>query len=160
MAINYVIFGNSTDRRRPDLMWWLTRPLAFIGPLLCTLPVIYLFGRKWVDPPGPVVRGDQGAIGELIGVDPPAADRIGESSQQKSASDRSPIGSQPVVVVAAVVGGVGVGTTNSCVDRVDDAVRPRRVGGDDRGAVDRLGDRIDARSSHRPASSTRTARCR
>ena len=48
MAINYVIFGNIPDRRRPDLMWWLTRPLAFIGPLLCTLPVIYLFGRRWV----------------------------------------------------------------------------------------------------------------
>ena len=32
----------------PDLLWWLTRPLAFIGPLLCTLPVIYLFGRRWV----------------------------------------------------------------------------------------------------------------
>jgi peptidoglycan/LPS O-acetylase OafA/YrhL len=47
-AINYVVFGNSTDVRRPDLLWWLTRPLAFIGPLLCTLPVIYLFGRKWV----------------------------------------------------------------------------------------------------------------
>ena len=47
-AINYVIFGNRTDVRRPDLLWWLTRPLAFIGPLLCTLPVIYLFGRKWV----------------------------------------------------------------------------------------------------------------
>jgi peptidoglycan/LPS O-acetylase OafA/YrhL len=47
-AINYVIFGNRTDLRRPDLLWWLTRPLAFIGPLLCTLPVIYLFGRKWV----------------------------------------------------------------------------------------------------------------
>jgi peptidoglycan/LPS O-acetylase OafA/YrhL len=47
-AINYVIFGNRTDVRRPDLLWWLTRPLAFIGPLLCTLPVIYLFGRRWV----------------------------------------------------------------------------------------------------------------
>ncbi len=53
MAINYVIFGNSTDRRRPDVTWWLTRPLAFIGPLLCTLPVIYLFGRKWVTRPSP-----------------------------------------------------------------------------------------------------------
>jgi hypothetical protein len=47
-AINYVIFGNRTDVRQPDPLWWLTRPLAFIGPLLCTLPVIYLFGRKWV----------------------------------------------------------------------------------------------------------------
>jgi Acyltransferase family len=47
-AINYIIFGNRADMRRPDPLWWLTRPLAFIGPLLCTLPVIYLFGRKWV----------------------------------------------------------------------------------------------------------------
>jgi hypothetical protein len=52
-AINYVIFGNRTDIRRPDLLWWLTRPLAFIGPLLCTLPVIYLFGRRWVTRPRP-----------------------------------------------------------------------------------------------------------
>ncbi len=57
-AINYVVFGNSTDIRRPDLLWWLTRPLAFIGPLLCTLPVIYLFGRKWVtgERPASMVR--------------------------------------------------------------------------------------------------------
>ena len=57
-AINYVVFGHSTDIRRPDLLWWLTRPLAFIGPLLCTLPVIYLFGRKWVtgERPASMVR--------------------------------------------------------------------------------------------------------
>jgi hypothetical protein len=47
-ALNFAIFGNRTDVRRPDALWWLTRPLAFIGPLLCTLPVIYLFGRRWV----------------------------------------------------------------------------------------------------------------
>jgi hypothetical protein len=47
-ALNYVIFGNRTDVRQPDLLWWLSRPLAFVGPLLCTLPVIYLFGRRWV----------------------------------------------------------------------------------------------------------------
>jgi peptidoglycan/LPS O-acetylase OafA/YrhL len=52
-AINYVIFGNRTDVREPDVLWWLTRPLAFIGPLLCTLPVIYLFGRRWVTRPRP-----------------------------------------------------------------------------------------------------------
>ena len=32
---------------RSDLRWWLMRPVAIIGPLLCTLPVIWLFGRKW-----------------------------------------------------------------------------------------------------------------
>jgi len=34
----------------PDLGWWLTRPFAFITPLLFTLPVIYLFGRQWRRP--------------------------------------------------------------------------------------------------------------
>ncbi|MFC7763453.1 hypothetical protein ACFQY4_39465 [Catellatospora bangladeshensis] len=26
-----------------DLGWWLTRPLAIIGPLICTIPVLLLF---------------------------------------------------------------------------------------------------------------------
>jgi hypothetical protein len=34
------------DRTPPDAIWWLSRPLAIVGPLLCTLPVIYLFGRR------------------------------------------------------------------------------------------------------------------
>ena len=29
----------------PDAWWWLQRPIAIAGPLLCTLPVIWLFGR-------------------------------------------------------------------------------------------------------------------
>jgi peptidoglycan/LPS O-acetylase OafA/YrhL len=36
------------DRTPPDALWWLSRPLAVLGPLLCTLPVIYLFGRHGV----------------------------------------------------------------------------------------------------------------
>jgi hypothetical protein len=39
----------------PNLTWWLTRPFAILGPLACTLPVIWLFGRRWVrarDPDG------------------------------------------------------------------------------------------------------------
>ncbi|MEU4830288.1 acyltransferase [Streptosporangium sp. NPDC023615] len=32
---------------RPDLSWWLERPLAVGGALMCTLPVIMLFGRRW-----------------------------------------------------------------------------------------------------------------
>ncbi|HEY3144282.1 MAG TPA: acyltransferase [Acidimicrobiales bacterium] len=32
--------------RRPDAEWWLTRPFAFLGPLLVTLPIILLLGRK------------------------------------------------------------------------------------------------------------------
>jgi peptidoglycan/LPS O-acetylase OafA/YrhL len=34
------------DRTPPDAVWWLSRPLAVVGPLLCTLPVIYVFGRR------------------------------------------------------------------------------------------------------------------
>jgi hypothetical protein len=29
-----------------DIGWWLTRPLAIIGPLLCTIPVLWLF--RWL----------------------------------------------------------------------------------------------------------------
>ena len=35
------------DDRTPDLIWWLNRPLAVLAPLLMTLPVIALFGRRW-----------------------------------------------------------------------------------------------------------------
>ncbi|GAA4196448.1 acyltransferase [Streptosporangium oxazolinicum] len=35
------------ERVRPDLFWWLERPLAVAGALVCTLPVIMLFGRQW-----------------------------------------------------------------------------------------------------------------
>ena len=34
---------------QPDLSWWLQRPVAVLGPLLCKLPVIWLFGR-WSPP--------------------------------------------------------------------------------------------------------------
>lgn len=36
------------EQRDPDLLWWLSRPFAFLGALLITLPVIFLFGRQWV----------------------------------------------------------------------------------------------------------------
>ena len=35
-------------KRQPDARWWAFRPVSFVGPLLFTLPVIYLFGRRWV----------------------------------------------------------------------------------------------------------------
>jgi hypothetical protein len=38
--------ATGAHRTPPDAVWWLSRPLAVIGPLLCTLPVIYLFGRR------------------------------------------------------------------------------------------------------------------
>jgi hypothetical protein len=31
--------------RQPDLGWWLTRPIAWIGPLLWTIPVIWVFSK-------------------------------------------------------------------------------------------------------------------
>jgi len=37
--------------RRPDLQWWLTRPFAFIGPLLLTMPIILILGRSYVKKP-------------------------------------------------------------------------------------------------------------
>jgi peptidoglycan/LPS O-acetylase OafA/YrhL len=50
MAISRFLFW-LWDRRlndpSPDLIWWLSRPLAVIGPLVCTLPVIVFFGRRW-----------------------------------------------------------------------------------------------------------------
>ncbi|NUT31882.1 MAG: acyltransferase [Hamadaea sp.] len=38
-------FTDRTDDLRIDLQWWLTRPLAVVGPLICTLPVIVLFTK-------------------------------------------------------------------------------------------------------------------
>jgi len=36
------------SKRQPDLRWWLFRPVSFVGPLLFTLPVIFIFGRRWL----------------------------------------------------------------------------------------------------------------
>ncbi len=38
------------QKRQPDAKWWLFRPVSFVGPLLCTMPVICLFGRRWAKP--------------------------------------------------------------------------------------------------------------
>jgi hypothetical protein len=47
-AARYALAGSRNEPREPSLGWWLYRPVAFVGPLLFTLPVIYLFGRQWV----------------------------------------------------------------------------------------------------------------
>lgn len=47
-GVSYAILGNRPERANPTLWWWIQRPVAFIGPLLFTLPVIYLFGRRWI----------------------------------------------------------------------------------------------------------------
>ena len=46
-GVEWSIFGTQTEAVEPTLMWWLLRPVSIIGPLLATLPVIYLFGRRW-----------------------------------------------------------------------------------------------------------------
>ena len=55
LAVVYAVRGRNNEPRTPDLGWWLTRPLAFIGPLVVTIPVILLFGKQWVrgDTPAP-----------------------------------------------------------------------------------------------------------
>ncbi|WP_018353599.1 acyltransferase family protein [Longispora albida] len=55
--IGWLVFDQKIDDRvPPDVVWWLYRPLAIIGPLICTLPVIWLFGRRWVRKPVPVTE--------------------------------------------------------------------------------------------------------
>jgi hypothetical protein len=49
-AARYALHGNTNEAREPTLWWWLSRPLSFVGPLVFTLPVIFLFGRQWVRP--------------------------------------------------------------------------------------------------------------
>ena len=48
-AFGYFVLHNDPVRR-PTLYWWLGRPFAFIGPLLLTLPIIFLLGRQYVKP--------------------------------------------------------------------------------------------------------------
>ena len=48
-AARYALAGNKNEAAEPTGWWWLGRPFAFIGPLVFTLPVIFLFGRKWVN---------------------------------------------------------------------------------------------------------------
>jgi len=51
-AVQYAIAGGENEATKPTGWWWLSRPISFILPLLFTLPVIYLFGRRWVKPSG------------------------------------------------------------------------------------------------------------
>jgi len=47
-AVVYFVFERRiVDDRAPDVIWWAERPLAVLGPLLFTVPVIALFGRRW-----------------------------------------------------------------------------------------------------------------
>jgi hypothetical protein len=61
LALGYALRGNQNDPVTPDAHWWLTRPLALVFPLLFTLPVIWLFGRRWTAQPAaqPAVAGQK-----------------------------------------------------------------------------------------------------
>jgi len=50
-VVNWIgtLFGLQ-PQREPNLLWWLVRPFSFVLPLLCTLPIIWLFGRRWTKP--------------------------------------------------------------------------------------------------------------
>jgi hypothetical protein len=50
-AASYAIAGQVNEAREPTAWWWIYRPASVIGPLLFTMPVIYLFGRRWVKQP-------------------------------------------------------------------------------------------------------------
>jgi peptidoglycan/LPS O-acetylase OafA/YrhL len=61
-AARYAWAGKRNEAREPTLSWWLSRPLAFVGPLLFTLPVILLFGRRWVKNKDRTGTGDQSSV--------------------------------------------------------------------------------------------------
>ncbi|MFR9802883.1 acyltransferase family protein [Pseudonocardia sp. RS010] len=44
-GVTYAWAGRLGEREVPDLVWWLERPLQVAVSLVCTLPVIWLFGR-------------------------------------------------------------------------------------------------------------------
>ncbi|TDD19572.1 acyltransferase [Nonomuraea diastatica] len=46
LGLSWWWFGTMATQIPPDLKWWLERPIAIVGPLICTAPVIYLFGRR------------------------------------------------------------------------------------------------------------------
>ena len=66
-AVEWSIFGVQSEAVAPTLTWWLLRPVAIIGPLICTLPVIYLFGRRYKSSPAvfdPVPRVEDPEVGD------------------------------------------------------------------------------------------------
>ena len=111
--------GERNEAREPTLWWWLYRPLAFIGPLLFTLPVIYLFGRQWMKRPCRWRHDATAAVAATVGTacSPPPSSRspprsstpggTSRSSRAATASPRcgrsssSPASSALVVLVAA-----------------------------------------------------------
>ncbi|MGH3656375.1 MAG: acyltransferase family protein, partial [Micromonosporaceae bacterium] len=53
-AYRYLLWlftGGGLDPVPPDLTWWLSRPVAVVGSLVCTVPLVYVFAR-WGGPFG------------------------------------------------------------------------------------------------------------
>ncbi|MDQ3391865.1 MAG: hypothetical protein M3508_11110, partial [Actinomycetota bacterium] len=48
LAARYLVAGENNEATAPTAGWWLTRPLAVIGPLLFTLPGDLPFGKQWI----------------------------------------------------------------------------------------------------------------
>lgn len=67
-AVEWSIFGTQVEGTEPTITWWLLRPVAIIGPLLATLPVMYLFGRRWqtqtTDPPPRIFPIEDEQVGD------------------------------------------------------------------------------------------------
>ncbi|MEU6711078.1 acyltransferase [Nonomuraea sp. NPDC046802] len=63
LGLSWWLFGTLDTKIPPDLKWWLERPIAIIGPLICTLPVIYLFGRR----KPPVRQKQDREVGRSVG---------------------------------------------------------------------------------------------
>ncbi len=65
-AVDYFVFeGRIVDDRSPDLIWWLERPVAVLGPLLFTVPVILLFARHRASRDAePRRSGDEGTVAD------------------------------------------------------------------------------------------------
>ncbi|HEX4816280.1 MAG TPA: acyltransferase [Nonomuraea sp.] len=66
LGLSWWIFGTLATPIPPDLYWWLERPIAIVGPLICTAPVIYLFGRRRR---GPVGQTRDEEVGGSVGSD-------------------------------------------------------------------------------------------
>ncbi|MET7463747.1 acyltransferase [Nonomuraea sp. NPDC005501] len=46
LGVSWWLFGTLGAKVPPDLKWWLERPIAILGPLVCTLPVLLLYNRR------------------------------------------------------------------------------------------------------------------
>lgn len=85
-AVEWTIFGRSAEGVAPTWHWWLLRPVEIIGPLIFTLPVIFLFGRKWQNEPvkvlpRTVIADDE--VGDGGGYPDPPREPVGRSHPER-----------------------------------------------------------------------------